>query len=93
MNKPRTPDDWQLFTASASPDGEVTPRALELAAAALSGALDRAEASVRGGTDPYEAYDRFIAPIAEEHDGVGAADTEPRDVAIEYLSSLVEEDR
>lgn len=88
MQKPRTPDDWQLFTASAAPEGDVTPRTLELAAQALSAALDRAEAAVRAGADPYDAYLGFVEPVSNEHEAVGAADSEPRDVAMEYLESL-----
>ena len=87
MEKPRTPEDWQLFIASAS-GSPITEDGLRRAAAALSTALDRAERAVREGTDVYEAYDAYVSPVAEEYDAMGAADSEPRDVAIDYLLGL-----
>jgi hypothetical protein len=88
MDKPRTPDDWQLFTASVSEGGPVTQQALDNAAAALNIALDLAAEAVRAGTAPYEAYARCIEPVAEEHEEMGASDSEPRDIAILYLESI-----
>ena len=88
MDKPWSPEDWQLFTTSVSSDGPVSQAGLDLAAAAL----DRAENAVRAGFGAHDAYDQFIAPIAQEHDAVGAADTEPREVALEYLLEISGED-
>ncbi|HEY0382414.1 MAG TPA: hypothetical protein VGC72_09460 [Candidatus Elarobacter sp.] len=85
MPKP-TADDWHLF--SVSPDGAITQAAVDRAVAALSTALDQAEAAVRGGVDAYEAYDIYVEPVSEEHEDVGAADSEPRDAAIEYLLEI-----
>jgi hypothetical protein len=86
MPKPATADDWQLFSVSA--DGVITQAAVDCAVAALSAALDQAEAAVRGGLDAYEAYDTYVEPVSEEHEDVGAADTEPREAAILYLLEI-----
>jgi hypothetical protein len=91
MEKPRTPEDWQLFTTSVSAGGPITQVALDTAAAALSAALERAEQAARAGLGAYEAYDKYVEPVAEEHDEVGAADTEPREVAMLYLLSITGE--
>jgi hypothetical protein len=91
MDRPCGPDGWQLFNPSVSKDGPITQDGLERAAAALSAALERAEHAVRDGSGVYEAYDSFVAPIAEEYDAMGAADSEPRDVAIDYLFGVADE--
>ena len=90
MPKPTTADAWRLFSVSA--DGAITQAAVDRAIAALSAALDQAEAAVRGGFDAYGAYDTYVGPISEEHEDVGAADSEPRDAAIEYLLEISGDD-
>jgi hypothetical protein len=86
MPKPTTADDWRLFSVSA--DGAITQAAVDRAVAALSAALDQAETAVRDALDAYEAYAICVEPVSEEHQDVGAADSEPRDAAIEYLLKI-----
>ncbi len=88
MKKPQTAEDWQLFTASVADEGDVTPATLAAATSALNEALERAIEAVRAGADPEVAYEEHISAVSEEHEAVGAADSEPRDVAMLYLESI-----
>jgi hypothetical protein len=84
MMKPHSPEDWQLFPVSDEVDAETRTGA----AIALSRSLERAEDAVRRGVDPEAAYEQYMVPVALEFAAVGAADTEPAEVAMLYLTAI-----
>jgi hypothetical protein len=93
---PQTVKDWQLFT---NPGSEQAAIALTKA---LEGAGKKLENEVRSfkGLDPYNppkeigivvahVFNKFVNPVMERYGKLGATDSEPRQVAAQYLVNVV----
>lgn len=98
---PTTTQDWQLYHDYKSGDEGKPAKGSTAAAKALTAALQKAEAEVRTklgkgaggdlGRFLADIFSKFIEPVQSKHAKAGAADTEPRTVAKDYLEKVANE--
>lgn len=87
MKKPKTVDDWELYSGK---DSEEAARELTLA-------LDKAEAELRKGLTGKASVvlgklmDKHLDPVMQMWQRCGTWDSEPRWVAKGYLRTLCQE--
>lgn len=86
VSVPTTARDWQLYRDN--PDAAAAAKDLTSAFEAAIGAM-----SANDALNCYQAFTVFVYPIMEQWQHVGAADTEPRQVAMSTLRSIFGRER